>query len=163
MLVILHGSPVATPLKTMLDEEAVAEVALRYLIGEVLAAVHIRLTRSRLDEQGTVFLTTDARVIQRIDVDGKTTGMVREFRAAFHNPITVARRVVGTHRRLVVIAIFRNRTDTFNGVFRLIKFSEDLCQVLRYLFVANDDTLMRHTIAVDMTDLDGVKYNTSGL
>jgi hypothetical protein len=47
MLVVLDGSPVATPLKTMLDEEAIAEVVLRDLIGEVLAAVDIGFTRSR--------------------------------------------------------------------------------------------------------------------
>lgn len=163
MLVILHGLPVTAPLETMLDEEAIAEVALRNLIGEVLAAVDIGLTRSRLDEQRTVLLTTHTGVIKRIDIDGESTGMVREFRAALHYPITVARRVVGTHRCLVVIAILGDWTDTLNRIFRLIKLREDLCQVLRYLLVAYDDALMRHTLTVDMTDLDGVKYHTSGL
>ena len=77
MLVVFHRPPVATPLKAMLHKEAVTEVVLRNLIFERLAAIDVWLTRGRLNEQRSVFLPADTRIIQRIDVDGEATCMVR--------------------------------------------------------------------------------------
>lgn len=77
MLVVFQRAPVATPLEAMLHEEAVTEVVLRDLILERLTAVDVGLTCGRLDEQRSVFLPADTGIIQRIDVDGEATCMVR--------------------------------------------------------------------------------------
>jgi hypothetical protein len=50
VLIILHCTPVATPLETVLDKEAIAEVVLRNLILEFLTAVHIGLASGWLDK-----------------------------------------------------------------------------------------------------------------
>ena len=163
MLVVLHGAPVASPFEAMLDEEAVAEVVLRDLILERLTAVDVGLTRGRLDEQRTVFLPTDTGIIQRIDVDGESTGMVRQFRTALHDTIAVTRGVVGAHRGLVVIAIFGDGTHPLNGIFRLVEFCEDLLQVLRYRLVAYKDTHLRLPLSVDMLDMQRIKDHTGRL
>ena len=126
MLVVLDGAPVASPLETVLDEKAVTKIVLRNPIGKLLRTVDIGLACSGLDKYGTVFLPADTGVIERVDIDSKTTSMVREFRAALHYPVAIAGSIVGTHRPLIVIAILGDGTDALNGVFRLIEFSENL-------------------------------------
>ena len=163
MLVVFHRPPVATPLKAMLHEEAVTEVVLRDLILERLTAVDVGLTCGRLDEQRSVFLPADTRIIQRIDIDGESTCMVRQFRTAFHDAIAVARRIVGTHRSLVIVAIFGDGTHTLYRIFRFIEFSEYLLQVFRYLLVADKDTRLRLPLTVDMLDMQRIKDHTSWL
>ena len=66
MLVVLDGIPVASPFEPVLHEQTVAEVALRDLVLELLLAVDIGFTRSRLDEDGTVLLPAYTRVVERI-------------------------------------------------------------------------------------------------
>ena len=69
MLVILEGAPCPTPLKTMLDEETIAEVTLRDFILERLAAIDIRTRGRRLDEQGAILPSFYTGIVKWIDVD----------------------------------------------------------------------------------------------
>ena len=125
VLVVFQRAPCPTPTESMLDEQAVAEILRRNLVLERFRTVDIGFARRWLNEQRAVLLTLHAGVVERIDVDGQTLGMLRQFRAAFHRAITVARRVVGLHRTLVIVAVFRDRTDALYGIFRLIKFFKD--------------------------------------
>ena len=71
MLVILHGTPGATPGETVFDEELVKEIVGGDLVTKVLLAIDIRQARGGLNDAMTVFLAiTDIRVIKGIDVDG---------------------------------------------------------------------------------------------
>ena len=71
MLVILHGTPGASPGETVFDEKLVKEIVGGDLITEVLLAIDIRQARGGLNDAMTVFLAiTDIRVIKGIDVDG---------------------------------------------------------------------------------------------
>lgn len=54
VLVVLAGSPVATPLEAGGGEEAETEVIVVYLVGEVPIAVTVRLGGGRLDEERAV-------------------------------------------------------------------------------------------------------------
>ena len=69
MLIVLEGAPCPTPLKTMLGEEAVAEVTLRDFILERLAAIDIRTRGRRLDEQGAILPSFYTGIVEWIDVD----------------------------------------------------------------------------------------------
>lgn len=160
MLIVLDGIPVATPFEPVLHEQTVAEVALRDLVLELLLAVDIGFTRSGLDKDGTVLLPAYTRVVERIDIDGKTTGMIRELGTAFHHPVAVARGVVGTHRSLIIIPILRDRTHALNRIFRLVKLREDLLQVLRNRLVTDKDTHLCLPLPVDMLNMQGVEDNT---
>ena len=71
MLVVLHGTPGATPGKTVFDEEFIAQIVCSDLITEILFAIYIRYTCGWLDNAMTVFLTiTNVRVVKGIYIDG---------------------------------------------------------------------------------------------
>lgn len=163
MLVVLDGIPVTSPLEPMFHEQAVAEVALRDLVLELLLTVDIGLTCSRLDEDGTVLLPAYTRVVERIDIDGKTTGMVRELGTALYDTIAIARCIIVAHRGLVVIPILGDGAHTLDRIFRLVKLREDFLQVLRYRLIADKDTHLCLSLPVDMLDMQGVEDNTGRL
>ena len=125
MLVVFQRAPRPTPTESTLRKQPIAEVLTGYLVFELLATVYIGFACRRLNEQGAVFLTSDTGVVERIDVDGQTLCMLRQFCTTFHHAIAVARSIVGTHGTLVIVAIFRDRTDALNGIFCLIKFFKD--------------------------------------
>ena len=72
MLVILAGGPVTAPVEAGLGEEAEAEVVMVYLVGEVLSAVAILHGRGGLDEERAIVAYLIIRIIERVDVDGRT-------------------------------------------------------------------------------------------
>ena len=90
MLVVLEGVPGAAPLETVLDEKPVAEVTFRNLVLERFGTVLLGSPRGRLDEQGAVLLAAYAGIVERVDVDGQSTGMLRQLRAPCHDPVAVA-------------------------------------------------------------------------
>ena len=63
----------------MLDEETVAEVALRNLILERLAAIDIRTCSRRLDEQSAILPSFYTGIIEWIDVDSHAQRMIRQL------------------------------------------------------------------------------------
>ena len=150
MLIVLESAPCPTPLKTMLGEEAVAEVTLRDFILERLAAIDIRTRGRRLDEQGAILPSFYTGIVEWIDVDSHAQRMIRQFLAALNRTIAIARGVIGLHRAFVVIVILRDRTDALDGIFRLVELSKDFTQVVRDFLVTDDDALLGLTLEVDM-------------
>ena len=76
MLVILAGGPVTAPVEAGLGEEAEAEVVMVYLVGEVPIAITIGLGGGGLDEERAIVAYLIIRIIERVDVDGQSAGML---------------------------------------------------------------------------------------
>ena len=102
MLVILAGGPVTAPVEAGLGEEAEAEVVMVYLVGEVPIAIAIGLGGGGLDEERAIVAYLIIRIIERVDVYGQSTGMLREIVGGSNVAVAEARRVVVAHLRLVV-------------------------------------------------------------
>ena len=79
MLVVLAGVPVAAPLEAGLSEELVAEVVVGDLVGEVPRSVAVRFSGGGFDEQRAVGEGLDVGIVKRVDVDGQSTGVLREL------------------------------------------------------------------------------------
>ena len=156
MLIVLEGAPCPTPLETMLGEETIAEVLFCNLIFKRLAAIDIRTCSRRLDEQGAILPSFYTGIVKWIDVDSHAQRMIRQFLAALNRTIAIARGIVGLHRALVVVIIFRDRTDALDGIFRLVELSKDFTQVVRDFLVADDDALLGLTLEVDMLHFQGI-------
>ena len=77
MLVILAVLPVTSPSESLRLEEAVAEVALFNHVNMMLAAVEIGACRSWFHHFLAVFLPFVVRVIERVDIDGKSLAVLR--------------------------------------------------------------------------------------
>ena len=160
MLVVLERMPRASPLEAVLGEKAVAEVALGNLILERLAAIDVRTCSRRLDEQGAILPSFYAGVVEGIDVDCHSQCVIRELLAALNRPIAIARGVVSLHGALVVVVVVGDRTDALNGIFRFVEGFEDFAQVVRNLPVADDGTLTRLPLEVDMLNFQRIQHNT---
>ena len=77
MLVILAVFPVASPSKSFRLEETVAEVAFLNHVSVVLAAVQIGAGGGWLHHILAVFQPFVVRVIERVDIDGKSLAVLR--------------------------------------------------------------------------------------
>ena len=77
VLVILAVFPVASPSESFRLEEAVAEVALLNHINMMLAAVEVGAASGWLHHILAVFQSFVVRVIESVDVDGKSFAMLR--------------------------------------------------------------------------------------
>ena len=73
MLVVLHATPAATPAETVRFERLFAKVVVVDFVRKMFAPVHIIGGRGRTDARAF-----DTRILQRVDVDGHTEGMLRE-------------------------------------------------------------------------------------
>ena len=163
MLVVLERVPRASPLEAVLGEEAIAEVALGNLILERLAAIDVWTCSRGLDEQGTVLLSFDAGVVERVDVNSQAQRMVRELVAALNRTIAIARGVVGLHGALVVVVVLRDRTYALYGITLAIQLGKDFLQVVSNDLVADNDALLRLALEVDMQHFQRIQHNTLGL
>lgn len=77
VLVILAVFPVASPSESLCLEEAVAEVAFFNHVNMMLAAVEIGACRGWLHHILAVFQSFVVRVIERVDIDGKSLAVLR--------------------------------------------------------------------------------------
>lgn len=73
MLVVLYAAPVATPTETERIKRLFAEIFFVNLVWEVLASVHIVYCC-----RGSNARASDAGVLQGVDVDGHSKGMLRK-------------------------------------------------------------------------------------
>lgn len=80
VLVVLAVVPVASPVEACLGEEAVAEVVVVDLVGEVPGAVAVGGSRGGLYEEGAVFEVLVVGVVEGVDVDGESAGVLGEPR-----------------------------------------------------------------------------------
>ena len=76
MLIVLTRSPVTAPLETCLSKETEAEVFVINLIGKVPRTVAIWLASGGLDEERAVIECFDVGVVEGVDIDGQSTGML---------------------------------------------------------------------------------------
>ena len=79
MLVILAVFPVASPSESLCLEEAVAEIAFLDHVNMMLAAVEIGACRSWLHHFLAVFQPFVIRVVERVDIDGKSFAVLRNY------------------------------------------------------------------------------------
>ena len=70
VLVVFAVGPVASPFESFRLEESVAEVALLYLVVELLGAVEVGFAGGWLYHFRSVSQFFVVRVVERIDVDG---------------------------------------------------------------------------------------------
>ena len=82
MLVVFHGSPGAAPGEAVFEEEAVAEVALLYLVAERLLTIDIGFAIRGFYDTGAILAGADVGIVAGVDVDGQATGMKGELGAA---------------------------------------------------------------------------------
>ena len=77
MLIVLHGAPGSAPAEAVLDEQLIAQIRSSDFIRVIGLAINVRLTCGRLYYLGTILLTIFyIRIIERIDIDGQSTGML---------------------------------------------------------------------------------------
>ncbi|KWW26725.1 MAG: hypothetical protein AUK64_2457, partial [bacterium P201] len=107
------------------SKEAEAEVVVVYLVGEVPRAVAICLGSSRLDEAGAVGAVLVIGVVERVDVDGQSAGVLREFCGAGDSAVAERRRVVVAHLRLIVCIIHIGQEHPLDGVLGIEQLAED--------------------------------------
>ena len=82
MLIVFTCGPVAAPFESGLGEEAKAEVVMINLVGEIPVAVTIDFGCGGLNEECAIIALFIVRVVERVDVDGQSTGMFRQVGAA---------------------------------------------------------------------------------
>ena len=75
MLIVLGAGPGAAPVEAMLEEEAVAEIAAHYLVGEVAAPVDVRRAGCRFYDARTRGCDAIIGIVERVDIDCLAIGM----------------------------------------------------------------------------------------
>ena len=120
VLVILAMLPVATPSETFLLEEPVAEVALLDHISMVLAAVEIRSCRSWLYYFLAIFQVLMIGIVKGVDVDGKSSAMLRNDLGMRDESEVEAGGVVIPHRPFIVCIPIVDKPHSLYRIFCLI-------------------------------------------
>ena len=75
VLIVFEGAPRAAPGEAVAKEESVAEVACFDLVAELARTICIRTAIGWLHDLGTI-TETDIGIVTRVDVDGKTSGVI---------------------------------------------------------------------------------------
>ena len=150
VLVVFHGAPGATPGEAMFDEQAVTEVAFFDLVAVLFATVGIRLGVGRFDDLTAVLTIADIGIVERVDVDGKTTGVIGKFLRTGDGAITETTGVVIAHLSLIVGIILISQTDMLDRVVGFVKLTEDGEQLVSYQTVAHKFALMGLLVVVPM-------------
>ena len=119
VLIIFPCFPIAAPIEAGLGKEFEAEVVVVNLVGEVPRAVTVGLASGRLDKERAVAERLDVGVVERVDVDGQSTGMLREIVGGSNVAIAEARGIVVAHLRLVVSIIDIGQQHPLDGVLRV--------------------------------------------
>ena len=120
VLVILAMFPVATPSETFLLEEPVAEVALLDHISMVLAAVEIRSCGSWLYHFLAILQMLMIGIVESVDVDGKSSAMLRNDLSMRYEAEVEAGGVVIPHRLFIVCIPVVDKSHSFYRIFCLI-------------------------------------------
>ena len=150
VLVVFLRAPGTTPAEAVLEEEAVAEVAFLYLVAIALAAVGIGLACGGFYYLTASFVVTDVGVVEGIDVDSETTGVVGQLLSTRDGAITETAGVVGAHLALVVGIVVVGQTDALDGVVGLVELTEDGQQLGGYQTVTDEFALMGLIVVVPM-------------
>lgn len=145
MLVVLHATPAATPAETVRFERLFAKVVVIDFVGKLFASVNVVGGRGRTDARAF-----DTGVLQWVDVDGHTEGMLRESPRTGYGAVVEARTVVGLHRDFVGGVEVVHQSDTIDGISLCKQGPEDAEQVVGDGLVAHHLALLDATIEVVM-------------
>ena len=113
----------------MLEEQAISQVIAVDLVGELTRTVGETCSRGGLDDS-TTLACLDTRVLQRIQVDGQAARMLREFLRSSYRSEAETRRIVRSHRALVIGAEVINQPHAGYRIFSLEQPLEDVNQVI---------------------------------
>lgn len=145
MLVVLQATPTATPTETIRFERLFAKVVVINFVGELFASVHIVSSRGRTDAR-----SFDTGILQWVDVDGHTEGMLREPPRTGYGAVVETRTVVGLHGGFVGGVEVVHQPDTIDGISLCKQGPEDAEQVMGDGLVAHHLALLDVTIEVVM-------------
>lgn len=148
MLVVLHATPAATPTKTVRFERLFAKVVVVDFVGELFASVHIIGGCGRTDARAF-----DTGILQWVDVDSHTEGMLREPPRAGYGAVVEARTIVGLHGGLVGSVEVVHQSDTIDGISLCKQGPEDAEQVVGDGLVAHHLALL--DVIVEVVIIEG--------
>lgn len=150
MLVILAMFPITSPSESFRLEEAVAEVALLNHINMMLAAVEVGTASGWLHYILAVFQSFVVRVIERVDVDGKSFAMLRYGMGMRDETEVETGGVVGSHRSFVVCIPIVDESHSLYWIFRLVEFFENSEHICGYRLVHHHFTHYLSAVLVHM-------------
>ena len=153
MLVILAAVPRPAPLKAMLDKQLVTQVLPVNLIWKIRTAVCVFTCILRRNQHFSVFCA-HIGIVQRIDVDGTSIGMIGELRLAGYGSVIKAGGIVVRHRQLVVCVVRVNQPYLLNGILVFIQFAENIQQILRNRLIADEFSLLNLRLKIIVQDMD---------
>lgn len=145
MLVVLHATPTATPAETIRFERLFAKVIVINFVGELFATVNVVGGCGRTDTRAF-----DTGILQWVDVDGHTEGMLREPPRTGYGAVVEARAVVGLHGGFVGGVEVVHQPDAVDGISLCKQGPEDAEQVVGDGLVAHHLALLDATIEVVM-------------
>jgi len=154
VLIVFQRPPVATPRETMLSKEAIGQVVVCDFIFEGACTIDVGSCRSGLDEERAVLAPLYAWVLQRVQVDGQSTGMHGEMFRTVHDAVAEARGVISLHGALVVGIEVIDGTYLGDRVALSVELTENVEQVFGDGLVANDDAMTRIALEIDMKYAD---------
>ena len=135
MLVILDVSPTSSPSKAVRTEQPATWVGRGYAIGNVGALLTIvgpLLAFGRFDAAAT-----DVGIVEGIDINRHTPGVLRQGLRAGNGAEVEARRVIGSHGTLVVTVEVVNELHALYAIVGQPQLTEDVHKVGSYGFVAH--------------------------
>lgn len=138
VLIVLERAPRTAPRKAVLDEQPVAQIALVDHVSLPAVAADVFPRRGRLYRGGAVGQLPDAGVIERVDVDSQSLGVLREFLGAGNGAVVEAAGVVGPHRAFVVGIIVVNQPHPLYRIFVFVQLLKDFLQVVGNHFITHN-------------------------
>ena len=135
VLVILAVFPVASPSESFFFEKAIAKVALFNHINMMLAAVEVGAASGWLHHILAVFQSFVVRVIESVNVDGKSFAMLRYGMGMRDETEVETGGVVGSHRSFVVCIPIVDESHPLYRILSLVESFENSEHICRYRLV----------------------------
>ena len=121
----------------MLCKQAVGKVVAINLGFELFASIGILAAFLGVDNCLSVGEVLYVGVVKRVEVNGFSHTVLRQFLRACYCSVVEARRVVMIHRCHVVGVVVVNQLHALNGVVGIIQFAEYLNQIVGYVLMTN--------------------------
>lgn len=137
VLVVFQRTPAASPCKSVLRKQAVCKVFTVNLVFELFASIGILAAFLGVDNCLSVGAVLYVGVVKRVEVNGFSHTVLRQFLRACYCSVVEARRVVMIHRCHVVGVVVVNQLHALNGVVGIIQFAEYLNQIVGYVLMTN--------------------------
>lgn len=137
MLVVFQRTPATSPCKSVLRKQAVGKVVAINLVFELFASVGILAAFLWVDNCLSVGAVLYVGVVKRVEVNGFSHTVLRQFLRACYCSVVEARRVVMIHRCHVVGIVVVNQLHALNWVVCIIQFAEYLNQIVGYVLMTN--------------------------